>query len=84
MRFFNNVVFQHLDETRLPNARFAAQQNDLPVSIAALRPAFQEQSDFLFTANQRCETTNTRNIQAALNATFLKNPVYGYRLGYTP
>jgi hypothetical protein len=42
MGAFSDVVFQGLNKARLPDSRFAAQQNDLPVSIAALRPAFQE------------------------------------------
>jgi hypothetical protein len=62
MRVTCYVFFQHLNQATLANATFATQQYHLPLAILDLVPAFQEQSDFLFSSYQWCQTSGGSNI----------------------
>ena len=72
---------QHLDQARFANARFAAEEHDLPAALLDLRPPCLEQADFLLPAHQRGQVRTADGFQATAGHTLIEHAIDRQRLG---
>ena len=75
------MFLQHLHQARFANARFAAEQHHLPEAVLDLRPALQQQPDFLLPAHQRGQAGAAGRFQATAGHTLIQHPIDRQRLG---
>src|SRR5262245_41554245 len=62
MRLPDDVVFEDLDQPRLPDARFSTQQDRLAVAIFHVLPTLTEEPDLLLPPHQRRESSTCRDL----------------------
>ena len=48
----------------------------MPMSCLGLFPTFQEHTDFLFSPDQRCQSTSTRDVQSTMDTTLAQDLVH--------
>ena len=76
-----HLFLQHLHQARFADARFAAEQHHLPEAVLDLRPALQQQPDFLLPAHQRGQAGAAGRFQATAGHTLIQHPIDRQRLG---
>src|SRR5437660_3048244 len=84
MRLTGQIVSQGLDQARLANARLADKHNYLALTLFGLLPAVEQQSEFLFAADQGRETCPPQRLKAAFGHAFTSHPPSLYRCRKTP
>src|SRR5438132_1495549 len=83
MRLLGNMLFQHLYQPGLPDTPVTAQQDDMSVSSFGLLPTLQEETNFLLSTDQGCQSSCLSNIQSAVDTTCSEHSVYLKRLRHT-
>ena len=76
-----HVFLQHLHQARFANAGFTAEQYHLPEAVLDLRPALQQQADFLLPPHQRGPSGAAGSFQATARHTLIQHAVDHQRLG---
>ena len=77
------MVLEHVDQTTLANACIPREQDHVPMTCFDLFPPFQEERDFRFATDQRCESSGLSHIQATLGTTLAQDAVDRDRLSNT-
>jgi hypothetical protein len=81
-RFVSQTLTQCEDNPRLANAGFAGQHYNLTFAAFGQLPAIEEESEFVFAANQRAYLGASQGLEPTLGRRFAKNAERRYRYFY--
>jgi hypothetical protein len=69
------MLLEHLDKARFADARFAAEQHHLPNAVLDLRPAFEQEPDFLLPAHEWRPPGAAGGFQATAGHTLIEHAI---------
>ena len=75
MMLIGHVLSHSLHESGLPNTGITPQQDDVSLPSFDVLPTFQQERDFRFATDQRCEPMPTDNIQAVVGTTVAQDTI---------
>jgi hypothetical protein len=74
------MLLQHLHQARFTNARLAAEEHHLPEAVLDLRPAFQQEPDFLLPAHEWGPPSAAGRFEATASHALIEYPIDRERL----